>query len=354
MASAAFDDSSWSHYSEITADNTKVSEAVGDIAYDLSQLDSTWWENVQKADGGDIRVTNAAGDTAYSFELENFSDNGSSGTGYVFFDSQDLQTGSDTTWRIYIGNSSASLPAEGDTLGAENVWGSDYTSVYHLAENSGNAIDSTGNSDGTFNGDLPTQVSGQIGNAQDGDGNGDDINTNQIALTTGSNFSVMAWINPDADDGYPFGHRDQSTNDLIFQLDPISGTGWQLRHGDLNNNEHQITFGSYSQGSWTNITITFNSSTPETICYQDGSQQGTDTTSISDNSGTTSNLEIFDRNTGNQFDGQIDEFRVLSVEVSSNWQSTHYNNQNDQSTFWTTGATQTVGGVTGRKRIIIA
>ena len=350
MASEAFNDQNWSHYAEITSDNTQVDEAVGDLCYDLSQLDSTWWSNVEKADGGDVRVVNSAGDTAYSFELENFSDNGSSGTGLVFWDSQDLQTGSDTTWRIYIGNASASLPAEGDTLGKHNVWETNTELVHFLDEDPSGAspqvIDSTSkNHDGSSAGSMTSSdlVSGAVGLGLDFDGSDDYINigaTNSIP-SLGDNWSISLYLTYD---------DVSSVRGTPFAIENNNEIRWQIDSGLTNNSAITMggsttAFPNVTQGDndfWTFVKKGTNSG--DGIAYKNGAQD------VSGDPGAATSKNAEDEigghsSPGDYHDGVLSFFRIDNTNRSKNWHNTHYNNQNDQAAFWTTGATQEVSSL---------
>lgn len=342
MASAAFDASNQTALAEATSDNTKVSEAVGDIMFDLSDLDSTWWNNQSVSGGGDVRVTDDTGtkfgsETAYSFELENFNNNGDgTGTGIIFFDSSHISTSSNKTWRIYCGDSSLSLPADSDTLGAHNVWNSNHDGRWDLAESSGSTSeDSTSNNnDGTFNGNLPTQVSGKIGNAQSLDGDGDYVNTGASGDYGSGAYSVIFWVNID------------NTNRHRF-VGNFDGSGWlvqyindQVRWYDGNTLD---TNTSLSTGSWSLIVATRDSSGNRDVYINGGTSDGSDTSTSGVN--TTQDFWIGDTgSSSNATTGDMDEVRLLSSHLSSGYVSTLYNNQNSPSTFWTVGATETNGG----------
>lgn len=333
MASQAFDDSNWAGYDEYTSDNTKVDNANDNLMIDLRvHASADFWSNV-KSDGGDIRVTNSAGDTAYSFELENF--DSTAETGIVFFNSQGLQTGSDTTYRVYSGNASASLPAASDTLGAQNVWNNNYVGVWHLSESSGSANDSTSNSnDGTYQGDLPTQVSGQLGNAQDLDGTGDYISANDATLDNG-NITASAWIRPDANHKGRFLNQWDSDTDsnrkFLMDFDQPNNR-WVGIVDDGTNTESVVPSGVsanttyHTALTWDGTTLSF---------YVDNSK----TTSSGSASGnlqsvTELNIGVDLNGSNNPFQGWIDEVRLLDTALSDNWISTEYNNQSDNTNFW--------------------
>ena len=340
MASQAFDDSNWSNYFEITSDNTLVDNANDNLVYSTdvhSAPPSGFWTTVQ-SDGSDVRVVNSAGDTAYSFEIEEIDTTNENFT--VFWDSQNLATGSDTTWRIYYGNSGASAPADGDTLGTHNVWNANYEAVYHLNESSGStAFDSTSNNnDGTYQGNVPTQVTGVLGKAQDFDGTDDLVeipDTAALDLNT-SQFTMTAWINLDGtSETTIFGKwaSGDSNQSWLWQ----AGVQFVAQAGSqtASTPDTAATTNEEFRGArHDNGTVTH---------FLDGSTDGSDG-SQSQPQDTNTTVRIAQQgSTENEADGIIDEARIVTTALSNNWISTEYNNQSNAG-FWTVGAEQSVGG----------
>ena len=341
MSSQGFNSSGWGYYFEITSDNTKVDNANDNILYDFANAPAAFWDNVESETGDDIRITNSAGDTAYSFELENFSKSGE--TGIVFFDSSILATGSNTTWRIYYGNSGASMPAPSDTLGAENVWNSDYKAVFHLEDTN----DSTSNDNNGTNNGATSGATGQIGDAYDFDGNGyiEDIGA---SLSQETQATLSLWIKSDWD-------RDTGRNSyqsLIVQQD-----SWNNLFGLTQDNEGELTFSQRKGGSdadrqiiqkdvtsyrddWLYISAVYDSGNYK--LYFDGDLVEEETGSF-DSIATLSNpLNIANNAYADRIFCQsiIDDLRISNSSLSANWISTEYNNQSSPSTFWTTGSEQ--------------
>jgi len=352
MASSAFTSSNWSNYFTITSDSAKVSANNDNLMYDLSEAPSGFWSTV-KSDGGDLRVVNSAGDTAYSFELENFDTTAE--TGIVFFDSQNLATGSDTTWRIYYGNGSASLPAPSDTLGAQNVWNSNYVLVSH----DGGKTDSTSNGhNGTEDGGVSGGgATGQIGVATDFDGNDDRISVESDgSLSPTPSFTFQSWVNADdvsgsGGDGNTIGTVDDTTSG--------SENGWFMRIDDgeisfwveSDPNRFSLKTGTINTHTWYLVHGLFDTNeSNEQKVYIDGSLSGEQSASYSE---STTDLQIGSHaNETQQFlNGTVDEVRISGTPLSASWISTEYNNQSSPSTFWTTGAEQS-SGVTFKPKVL--
>lgn len=334
----------------VTTDNTKVDEAVGNLAIDLSNLDATWWNNVT-SNGSDIRVTDDTGtkfgsETAYSMELENFDKNNQ--TGWLFIDSSGhLATSVDKTFRVYVGDTSLSLPAPSDTLGAENVWPSRYG---YRSDLDGGASDSTSNNrDATANGDLPTDVSGQIGDAQSFDGNGDYFSVPDADYVGANGYSLQIWVkNPDS-----------SGNDrgLIGRDDAGSNRFWQFRVNDDNDEGGTIQFipfnssgspianfqsnTSVTDGNWHKVTVVYDNSNGSSI-YIDGQLDASDSTTGTHKDGTGANPLIGARGDLDDYqNGDLDEARIVTEPITANQETTEYNNQSNNASFFTFGATET-------------
>jgi len=342
MASTSFNPSNSTHYAEITSDNAQVAESNDNLIYDLSLLDSTFWNNQAVSGGGDIRITNAAGDTAYSFELENFNNNGDgTGTGIIFFNSQGLSTSSDTTYRIYVGDSSASLPAPSDTLGAHNVWGSDVEFV----SLDGGTSESTSNSHSVSGSNITSgNVDGKIGNATSYDGTQyvEWDFANYQTVFGNADYTNIVWAKVDdvtdqnplwaAEDG---GSASSGDADQWWGLRFISNE-INARHDD-GGNRNDTKGGSPSDNTW-HYCIDRHTEASGYELYLDSSLIDTE----ADNGDITeSNHSIYTGVDGrnNFLTGDIDMVKVISRGVSDSYIQTEYNNQNDPASFWTTGAT---------------
>jgi len=83
----------------------------------------------------------------------------------------------DTVIYLWYGKAGETQPATTAPYGRNRTWSDDYQYIYHLAETSGNAIDSAGTQDGTFIGGLPTISAGALltNSAQSLDGINDEI-----------------------------------------------------------------------------------------------------------------------------------------------------------------------------------
>lgn len=327
----AWYNASWSGRFPITSQNAKVAEAVDNGYYDLS-LAPAGFHAAVKTGGVDIRVARSDGDTEVAREVVVY-DEGAD-TGELHFDTTGIQTGSDIVWYIYAGNPAASDYAVDDTYGAEAVWNANYLGVWHLHESSGSALDSTSNSnDAAFVGNLPNSVPVKIGNGQDLNGTGDRmLVANRIALSTGA--TLECWIEPDV----------LKSEAMMAKRDGASDNNWQFYVGDASGGLTVIFWGlspiNHSPGDFvttglSNFIATYNGSVVK--IYKDASEIysfATTGTIIETDIDTRFGSDWF----GGDFDGGFDEFRISNIARSADWITTGYNNQDDPSTFWSTGA----------------
>lgn len=194
-AGSAWYNPSWQYRLPVTIPSGTVGSDLTDfpVYVDLSQLGSTFFNDV-KADGGDIRITQSDAVTEVPFELVNIDTSGD--TGELFFKGT-ISAGSDTEFYIYFGNTGASLYADTDPYGAQNVWTNGYEAVYHFSEDpSGSSpqyVDSTGNSNATaVNMEAGDLIAGKVGDAADVDGTNESIQTSFSQTLLRSTWSVFA------------------------------------------------------------------------------------------------------------------------------------------------------------------
>lgn len=359
MASSAFTESNWSGYVPITSDNTLVDNANGNLVFSTGihgSLPSDFWSNVA-ADGSDLRVVNSAGDTAYSFEIEEIDTTAETLT--VFFDSQNLATGSDVEWRLYAGNGSATAPAEGDTLGKHNVWNSDHAAVYHMAENpsSSNILDSTSNSRDM----TPTNlVSGDLVSAQLGDGidfesgNSEELSAGDVADIGTDDIVVSAWVNYDSlTSGHIFGKGSFDESDAGFMLYQGGGDNPTMLVMDESGNNYvaRPSDNALSTNTWFYMVGVADRDGNAEIYLDATSKDTVDISGFSaENLATGRPLVIgyHDSPSNNDYmDGTVDEVRYrkgsgIASTYDSNYVTTEYNNQSNAS-FFTVGSWNSLG-----------
>jgi len=344
MSTKTFDASNSTHSTEVTTNSSVVSSLLGYLAIDLSQLDSTFWDNQEDANGADIRIVDDTGtvggsETAYSFHLENFTNNGDgTGTGILYLDSGFLSTSQDKTFRIYCGDTSLALPADGDTLGSDNVFGSAYKGFWPH----GGGVDQTANgNDGNANGGVSAgDTTGPIGKATTYDGGDDYYDMNGVGIS-GDQARTIHGIVKDLDSGQGdwtniFGFAGGNTDDEFFDLE-VSGSGNDyIIH--MYGTEYNIS--QSFDGNYHHFVLTYDGS--NVVVVLDGSKDIDNSKSALS---TVDNFHIGQRNdNSNNWNGENTNIAVRDDSMSVDQASTLYEMEMNQSSFWTIGSTTTVSG----------
>jgi hypothetical protein len=191
-------------YFIIKSDNTKVSEAVTNLYFDLSLAPAEFWERV--VDGGDIRVYRVDTEAEVAREVVGLVIDSASGEGSLFFNSAGLSTSADTEYAVHFGDSGKTEPAANSTYGSQNVWDANYAAVWHKYDATTSSI-----SDSTANGNTgtkrttnaPLEVDGKLGKAQDYvRANNDRIDATKQTTSldiTGNNLTVSVWAKNDVE-----------------------------------------------------------------------------------------------------------------------------------------------------------
>ena len=251
------------------------------------------------------------------------------------------------------------------TYGAEAVW-SDYMAVYHMQHSSGDATDSTGNGRTLTNNNSVTYASAQIENGSvyaKASKKNLSNSTNFVGAAT-SGVTTTAWVKV----------MTLPTNGYWSPVVMASG-------GDSPYVSHQLGFYQYPTNTWTwvwgrtkhgvasSFTLT-DATTPvadtwykltgttdgtsRAEFYKDGTSLAS-TGSVDTGSGTngTNAYRGFilgrenytgDDSNNRYLDGVLDEVRIKTGAVTDDWETTEYNNQSDESTFW--GTWTDAGGAT--------
>ena len=343
---------SWTYRIPITVDNTKVAADLTDfpVYVSLADLVSDFHTNV-KTDGSDIRVTKSDGTTEVPIDLV-FYDSGTD-TGELHFKADGtLSSSVDTTFYIYYGNSGASAPAESATYGAQNVWKSAYTGVYHFQEavnnTAGGYKDSTSNNrDGTGVSMAITAPNGKLaGKGAEFDGTADYI-TLTVATSnfiTNSTHTVTAWGLTDVTGAtvanvyqarWLWGDRD--ANAVGQGIANVTAGGGDKNYPYTWDGSEPYIGSTYSTATWNHWGNRHSGGT--LYGYTDGAF----TSSEAQGNGASTSAPMYVGN-GYSFsstpywNGKIDELRFSNTDLGANWISTEYNNLNSPSTFYSDGA----------------
>jgi len=338
----------WEYRIKITSDNTKVSASIKGLAFDLSIITSDdFWNNV-KSDGSDIRITKGDGTTLVARDV--ISIDTTAKTGVIRFDTSNISTSADEDYYIYFGNSEATEPDASDTYGQYNAYSSFLDHYLPYTEQSGTSVsDRTGNERiGTLGAQAGWSTDGIFGfsTEYDGSGNNNRVTLSSLNIDTENKYTVLTWVKFR---GLSGSAGDDWRNSRIFMVNSPEreidfseneSSGFRLLNSHQNGN---LDF-SASETLTTNTFYLVAASYDGNICIlnQDGESVGS--SSVSDN---LSNLqEIFwgmgltSFSTG-RLNGFLSESRFYSgSNLSNNDLLTLYNNESDNSSFWTIGTVE--------------
>lgn len=357
------------NYVELTVSSSQVtgSNLTNFPVYvDLSDMPSEFFTNVQN-DGGDIRITKNDGVTRLATEIVSIDTSAS--IGELHFLADTLSSASDTKFRIYCNaNETLSQPAADETYGRNAVW-ANYTGVWHLEEDpSGTApqmIDSTGGYFLTSSGSMLSNdsVNAQLGLGIDFDGSNDFLQASaSIGNEDFSKFFYSTWVN--SSDSSSVIELMGTVNDgssvtvsitLNRDLDLTAFADGYVQVYIRDSAADQLNAGVKSNtgitdGTWNHFACNIDTSNNLLEVYINGSSQ----TISYRTQQTPSSFLGFDyplffgarnaRGTADRFYvGQLDEKRLLTGNnLSADWISAEYVNQNAPSTFYSVGRLRTI------------
>ncbi|MGE0566639.1 MAG: DUF2341 domain-containing protein [Bacteroidia bacterium] len=242
-----------------------------------------------------------------------------------------------TNIHMYYGNSTVSVDPS-----TASTWSVGYNGVWHLHSNENDASGNGNN--GTNNGSTNTSPS-QIADGQNFVDPNHWVELNSHPNVTG-NFSYSGWFrSTNVNTAHQRVICDDATNangcHAISVGDP--GTGGRIRFyiRGLNPVSLDSPSGSISNNTWHYVTATYNNTTKVKVLYIDGVAVGSQT--VTGTLGTpTGNAsiggEVATGESGNRFNGDIDEVRSIQAVLSPEWIGTEYNNQSSPSTFYSVSA----------------
>lgn len=333
IVNAAWWNSSWDYCTTYTIHNEFIENDLSNIPI-LFPISSTIAGKSQ-ANGEDIRFVNAANTSEYYYDIVQWN---SSATSYVFVNVTSVSSSSDTIVNLYYGNAGASTNENED-----NTWDSNYTGVFHLEETTGSGstcVDSSGYwNNGTYGGNLPRVISGQVGHGQDFDGVNDNISLpgGCQVFTSGT---VEIWFSCDVlnQDMTIHGQYDTASMEDFFYHRVTSGSKYMF-NGEVGN-VNQWT------GTTTELTSTSWVYTAHALTTNDIALQVNTSVLLSDSSASTPNVPYEDiyigrTQTGSTpFNGQIDEILISSVRRNQSWLNVSFHSLNQSTGFITLGDEQ--------------
>jgi hypothetical protein len=288
--------------------------------------------------GQDLRFSSdEAGTTELAHEVVNWDIVNSESEVWVKIPT--LSYTADTYIYVWYNNATAELLARDDTYGSDNVWNSNFKFVSH----GGGVTDSTSYAiTPTVSG--ATDSVGKIGAAKDFDGADDYISLGSPAhldnLAQGA-LTMSVWINPDStgeggtarildkrnaspgtDTGDGFLWYINATNRVVFQI-VGGGAGSAFGANDM------------LSAGWNHVVATVDGTTGEVRLFANGAEVSY-ASQASGLGGTDASGQLTIGNNGvttRTFEGDIDEVRIQTTEVTDGWIATEYANQNSPATF---------------------
>ena len=346
----------WSYRKHLRIDSSRVAGNLTNFPVVISTIDEDWKEDgtygghVAQLDGGDILFTAGDGVTKLDHEIEKYEP--STGELVAWVEVQSLSSSSDTGLYMYYGN--ASLAEAENQWNPTETWDANYVGVWHLAESSGDALDSTFyGSDGTVTGTVTQGSSGgQIDGAYDFGTDGKVNCGDQSHHESGTDsFTVGFWLNMDQstgaqqlvlykgasaawDAGYNFNTTNASATDIRFSLTDDGGT------------QSQSPVASITQDEWIYVVGVVDRTANRQRIYTNGTEvgAGTDITGFGTLTDSGDNIELaFSWAPSWEMDGLMDEVRISNTARSPEWIQTEYNNQRAPAAFYTVGIEESPG-----------
>ncbi len=322
------------HRKQLTIDYTKVSGGsnLSNFPALVSLTDSDLKSsgnggNVQNSSGYDIVFVASDNTTKLDHEIEKYDP--TTGTIAMWVRVPTLSASADTKIYLYYDNSAITSSQENTT----GIWDTNYKGVYHLGNGSTLSVtDSTSNANNATNHGASASA-GQIDGGASFNGT-----SNYISLpTTGMPTSTMTqefWMSVPS--------LDSNHHGLInYGNGSTTGSIQQYYWGP--NDDFRL----YLNGSYATDKTTINTSTPYHVVltydgttftwYINGTSVYTKTQSMTASFG---NIYVGRSNSGEYFNGTMDEVRISSAARSAGWIGTEYNNQSTPASFYTVGQQQ--------------
>ncbi|MEM9336685.1 MAG: hypothetical protein AAGA35_02420, partial [Patescibacteria group bacterium] len=363
----------WTTYDTIRIESDNIDEDLTDfpVYIDLADLSSDFWSTTPAGAsvvGTDIRVTTNDG-SPVELPRELVTASSTLETGELHFKANFISSSVDTVFRVYYNGTTTGDYGVTDPYGAENVWTNGYVGVYHLNEegnsDTGGYLDSTAFShDGTgVSMTSASDVSGQLGTAQDFDGSFDYISIadtvdNRVGT---SDFTTSAWIRPPDSNqaGFAVSKRENSGQFVQWSM----GIGSSNSFGSLLSGKNFVYFtvqnefnrmfeyttAEVANDTWRHTVLTREGSS-DTEVYIDGAVASLTTSrnvgSKPYNLGNTVPWNIARGNGTAIYEGEVDEVRLANTTRSSGWIGAEHLNQSTTTDFYSVNFIPPVGSST--------
>lgn len=325
----------WGYFQTLTIDKTKVSstdQSDFPVYIDLSLMSSGFFIHA-KSDGGDIRATSSDGSTEYPIDLVAYSN---SGTGQIWVKIPTVSASTDTSFRIYYGNASATAYAPTAAFGGRAVWSNSYGLVSHQ-ESVSSVFDSSGTLTATNTG--ATNATGKIGGATSFGGGGNLQNWGTSTRFAPAELTLSLWLKATSFSGAYNAISDKGNGSTAYSVDPLIRSNGKLAFYVMDSLGNQRSYdgtgsNTLSTGVWYYLAFSYKAS-GSLIGYVNGSQDGTASATSSGASSALGMSFLVGNSSfgGRGLNGIIDEYRISSTQRTAGWLLTEYNNQSNPGAF---------------------
>jgi hypothetical protein len=337
----------------ITIDHNDVVGDSGDTVdlYDFPVVikeSGTWLRNssytdgrIENASGYDIIFKDATETQTLAHEIEYYNQGSEAADGELiaWVKIPTLDANANTVIYMYYGNSCVNS----ETQNRNAVWNANYKMVQHLQETSGTHEDSTANNNHSTAVTVTTQGSaaGQIDGADDFNGSTDAVTIGDSdSLDITDAITIEAWITDDVEDRRRIVTKVSEIYVLRSENYNATLHGYLKKGGSLYHARSQSSL--ITSGSYHHVVLTWDgvSGDNNLRLYHNGSEVSSYTTQDSITAPldiSSSDLKIGSHDSGEFWDGIIDEVRISSVARTDGWIQTSFNNHNDPSAFYGLG-----------------
>jgi hypothetical protein len=325
------------YYKEIIIDHTMVSGSHDLIDFPL--LISTFDEDLKnKAQyyGYDIAFAYNGAWLDHEIEFFDKSYNTTHAQLIAWVQIPRLSTTSDTTFRMYYGNSSMNSREN-----PNGVWNNEYKGVWHLSETTGSALDSTNYGiSGTVSGTVTRNQTGKISTTYDFGSNGQiyfgNPPDNHFNMGTES-FTISFWMNIDASTGnyqLPLYKGATVTSETGYDFETSTDADVLFFRITDGTNLAQTTVLSIEFDEWIYVTGVVDRTLDLIHLFGNGLPVGSGV-SIASIGNIDNDLGLVAPSSTYDLNGLLDEIRIIKSQRSADWILTEYNNQNDPQSFLT-------------------
>ena len=220
------------HFPLLLKLGASVGTGTDDVSFIFDELTSD-------ANRKKIAVTKSDGTTEIYVEIEKWDDANEAAWLWVSKSDLVLSSSATTTLYLYFDSTHAdNTTYVADAGSRAEVWDSSNAAVFHLNESSGGAIDSLGDQNGVYQGDLPTPAAVGELPGQDLDGTGDYVTAaDHAGLDVTGNLTIEMWVDTDV-----------ASNNMFILVDKTGSSSSNASYGlwyddrDAQSNPDRIRF----------------------------------------------------------------------------------------------------------------